>query len=216
MDLKVIYELSEANSGMTDIERLTTIYAYLSSVLELGVPGAIAEVGCNIGYTSAFLQKINHSQSSGLPREVHVYDSFQGLPTPGTADQYLAEGQLSVSTDEFCANVKSWGVPLPEIHAGWFDETLEDSLPDEIAFCYLDGDFYESTLTGLQAVVPRLSPGGVLIVDDYCDLEYAPRSWDGLPGVKKACDEYFGASGLRVQPLVGIGDLSFALYRSPL
>jgi O-methyltransferase len=64
-------------------------------------------------------------------------------------------------------------------------------------------------------VVPRLSPGGVLIVDDYCDPVLAPRSCDGLPGVKKACDAYFAEHGGSIQPLVGVGDLPFGLYRKP-
>ena len=31
----------------------------------------------------------------------------------------------------------------------------------------LDGDFYKSTMDGLQILYPKLSPGGFCIVDDY-------------------------------------------------
>jgi O-methyltransferase len=110
---------------------------------------------------------------------------------------------------------RRWGAAPPVVHSGWFSETLDRELPNEIAFCYLDGDFYESIITGLEAVVPRLTGGGVLIVDDYSDLELAPKSWNGLPGVKKACDDYFTPRGISMQPLIGVGDLSFALYRKP-
>jgi O-methyltransferase len=35
----------------------------------------------------------------------------------------------------------------------------------------LDGDLYESTIQGLDALYPRLSPGGYLIVDDYGNVD---------------------------------------------
>jgi hypothetical protein len=30
------------------------------------------------------------------------------------------------------------------------------------------------------------------------------------------CDDYFGPLGEAVQPLIGVGDLSFALFRKPI
>jgi O-methyltransferase len=44
----------------------------------------------------------------------------------------------------------------------------------------LDTDFYESTAAEMEILYPRLTPGGVLIVDDY-------GTW---AGAKKAVDEY--------------------------
>jgi O-methyltransferase len=34
----------------------------------------------------------------------------------------------------------------------------------------LDGDLYESTWQAIEALYPKLSPGGFCIVDDYGDL----------------------------------------------
>lgn len=215
MNLSIIYDIVDLNGGMTDVDRLTQLYAALSSVLAYKVPGDIAEVGCNRGHTGAFLQLVNHAESASAPRTLHVYDSFRGLPESSSEDRYLSPGELKTTPEELASVFEKWGAPLPEIHEGWFEETLPSALPAQIAFCYLDADYYESILTGLKHIVPRLAPGGVLIVDDYCDLDFAPRSWPGLPGVKKACDEYFGNLGLAVQPLVGTGDLSFAFYRRP-
>jgi hypothetical protein len=49
---------------------------------------------------------------------------------------------------------------------------------------------YESTLLELAELYPRLSPGGVLIVDDY----------GKFAGATRAVDEYF--SRLRQVPLI--------------
>ncbi|HUR81434.1 MAG TPA: TylF/MycF/NovP-related O-methyltransferase, partial [Thermoanaerobaculia bacterium] len=44
--------------------------------------------------------------------------------------------------------------------------------PEPIAILRIDGDWYESTLTALEALWKYLAPNGIVIVDDY----YA---WDG-------------------------------------
>lgn len=45
----------------------------------------------------------------------------------------------------------------------------------------LDTDFYESTKNEIEVLYPKLSIGGVLIIDDY-------GHWQGS---RKAIDEYF-------------------------
>jgi asparagine synthase (glutamine-hydrolysing) len=50
-----------------------------------------------------------------------------------------------------------------------------------VAVAHLDGDWYESTLTCLECIVPYLAPGGCLVIDDY----------DHWSGCRKAIDEFF-------------------------
>jgi O-methyltransferase len=54
----------------------------------------------------------------------------------------------------------------------------------------LDGDIYESTIVSLEALYPKLSPGGFAIIDDY----------NCVPGCKLAVDEYRAAHGI-TEPL---------------
>ena len=63
---------------------------------------------------------------------------------------------------------------------GKVEDTLPNTLPDEIAILRLDTDWYESTKQELVHLFPRLVSKGVIIVDDY-------YSWTGS---KKAVDEY--------------------------
>ena len=70
------------------------------------------------------------------------------------------------------ANMRRTGYPsdLVRYVKGKTEETLlvESNLPKRIAVLRLDTDFYEGTRAQLQVLLPRLVPGGVLIVDDYC------------------------------------------------
>ena len=60
-------------------------------------------------------------------------------------------------------------------------KTLKKNAPKKISLLRLDTDWYESTKVELNLLFPKLSKGGVLIIDDY-------NTWSGC---KKAVDEYF-------------------------
>jgi hypothetical protein len=72
------------------------------------------------------------------------------------------------------------------LHQGRVEETLPEHAPAKIALLRLDTDWYESTYHELVHLYPRLSVGGVLIIDDY-------GHWSGA---KKAVDQYFADNGL--------------------
>lgn len=207
----VIFDLAADNPDMADLDRLTNLYWALCSVLRSGVPGDVVELGCNAGRTSVLLEMVLEAEEAS--RDLHLYDSFDGLPAPSDADRYLKQGDCKATESDVLATFERWNLRLPQVHAGWFEATLPRQLPDRVAFAYLDGDFYESIHTSLTYVWPRLSVGGSVIVDDYCDRELSPRAWDGLPGVKKACDEFFTDIPASRRVLVGAGDLAFAEFR---
>ena len=155
MDPRVLMKLAESNRQMTDYDQMVHIYHLLSQVLVFNVPGAVVELGCHEGKTSVFLQMIIDYFTPD--RELHVYDSFQGMPTRGPDDIFLDEGELKVSKEQVEEVFRKWGQKLPSIHAGWFKDILPSSLPSTIAFAYLDGDYYDSILTSLEHVYPRQS-----------------------------------------------------------
>jgi O-methyltransferase len=202
------------HNAWSSIDHLNAIYWSLSSVLFYGRQGAVLEVGCNVGRTSVWIQQIIQDFAPG--RELHLFDSFQGLPARGSQDTLLDEGQLAASEEEVAANFREWGLPAAHIHAGWFKDTLPVSCPAQVCFAYLDGDYYESILTSLEYVYPRLAPGGMILVDDYCDNRLNPRAWDGFPGVKAACDVYFTDADGDIEVLAGAGPMSVALIRKAI
>jgi O-methyltransferase len=212
MDALLAYELAETNANMSDVERLVSLHWALSAVLRAGIPGDVVEVGCNAGFTSVWLRTC--MDGIAAERELVLFDSFEGMPAPGELDVHLSEGECRANQQDVLANFDRYGLRPPRIVPGWFDQTL-DALPDSICFGYLDGDFYESILTSLRYTWPRLRPGGILVLDDYCDLERNPRAWNGLPGVKKACDEFFADTPVRVEVVPGVSDLTIGYVVKP-
>ena len=148
----------------------------------LEIKGDFVEMGCYKGDTSLVLAEI----LKGTVKRLFIYDSFEGLPMRGEKDesvlgQDFREGELKVSKREVKERFLRAGLAVPIIKKGWFSELSDLDLPDEIAFAFLDGDFYESIKDSLRLVLPRLTKGGILIVHDYTN--------PALPGVKKAVDE---------------------------
>lgn len=181
--------------GNMDEARWTRLYHALTSTLAEEVAGEVVELGCYKGQTACFLQSTLDDFASR--KRLHVYDSFSGLPPlsrqdAGTAP-FLKPGYLACQPEDVLRSFSRQGLRPPEIHAGWFHETLATELPDRIAFAHLDGDFYDSILVSLREVYPRLSPGAMVVVDDY--------SWAGTPGARRACDVFFADKSERVMPV---------------
>jgi O-methyltransferase len=211
LDNDFMVRLSKENS-MGSVQNLINIYWALSSVLAAGVKGDVAEVGCYQGRVSVLLRKvIDHYAPE---RELHVFDSFQGLPELGLNDgSFGSAGQHSTDVNTLRDTFRRWQVREPVVHAGWFADTLPTGLPDQVCFAYLDGDLYDSVRVGLEAVYPRLTPGAIVIVDDYCDSTRNPRAFDGFPGPKLACDEFFADKPERISVLVGSDDMAAGYFR---
>ena len=69
---------------------------------------------------------------------------------------------------------------------GMVERTIPDSAPQQIALLRLDTDWYASTKHELEHLYDRLSPNGIIIIDDYGHFK----------GAKKAVDEYFSLKGI--------------------
>lgn len=157
----------------------------------LKISGDFVELGCYKGDTSLLLAEV----LKGSDKRLWIYDSFEGLPEKSMEDESVLgkdfkEGELLVTKREVKERFLRAGFKVPIIKKGWFAEISDDDLPEKVAFCFLDGDFYESIRDGIKLVENKMSEGAVLIIHDYSN--------PALPGVRKAVDEWVGTRGLQV------------------
>lgn len=186
-------------SDQVDRVELAQILTAFEKTLKTTVPGDVVELGCYVGTTSLFLQRL--ILQYGAEKQLHVYDSFEGLPAKAQQDaspagEQFKEGELKAQKSVFIRHFKQAGLPLPAIHKAWFsDLTLADT-PDQISFAFLDGDFYESIRDSLKVVWPKLAPGAIVVVDDY--------QAEALPGAKRAVDEWLIAHPARLRVVASL------------
>lgn len=162
-----------------DIYRAKTIYDLFIESKE--VEGDIYEFGSYMGGTGILLGLL--VKKLGLPKQVHLYDSFQGLPSLANDEQAIQEywegafvGNKTIVMDQISRNGLQEHV---QIHEGWFEETLKD-FSKPVSFAHFDADIYSSTKFALDAIGACLSPHAMLVFDDYFDL---------TQGVRRAVEE---------------------------
>ena len=180
---------------MTSSERVYALIQAVKYISSSEVPGAIVECGVWKGGGMAAAARILLREQDP-ERELYLFDTFEGMcePTPPDRDRkgkqasdILREMPSSRCDDAPLESVKKvlydTGYPKAKIHfvQGRVETTIPDRAPDSISLLRLDTDWYESTKHELIHLFPRLSPRGVIIIDDY-------GHWLGC---RQACDEYF-------------------------
>jgi len=159
--------------------RLDNLADCLTTVLDDGVPGDLMETGVWRGGATILMRGALEAWGS-RDRSVWVADSFQGLPAPDATAWPADAGvdlsgvdALAVSRAEVEANFTRYGLLDDQVRflEGWFADTLPTAPMQRLALLRLDGDLYQSTWEALEHLYPKLSAGGIVIVDDYGAFE---------------------------------------------
>jgi O-methyltransferase len=160
---------------MVGAKRLDNLEYCVRTVLKDGVPGDFIETGIWRGGSVILMRAILKAHDV-TDRTVFGADSFEGLPKPNAScypadrgDRHWTHNELAVSLQQVRANLDRYGLLDDQVQflKGWFKDTLPQAPIERIAVARLDGDMYESTMTAIDALYPKLQPGGFLIVDDY-------------------------------------------------
>lgn len=168
-------------------ERLYTLFTLARQCLHL--PGDLIETGVWKGGTAALFAKLirEHSPHS---RQLHLFDTFAGMPPTHEHDTYYKGGEFAdTSLDAVRAKVNDEFV---QFHAGLIPDTFAGCEDLRFCFAHIDLDVYQSIRDACAFVYPRLAVGGVMVFDDY--------AWSTCPGARRAVDEFFASRVMR--PLV--------------
>lgn len=193
-DFKVLWEMVKPFT-LISVERGYSLYKSIEYIVKNEIPGVFIECGVWKG-GSCLLMALTLEKMNIYNRKIYLYDTFDGMSEPTEEDVIAWNGKPVYEKwkrDDFA----SWTVDettvrevlrlsnlSPETFVfvkGDVEQTLEETVPREIALLRLDTDWYASTAKELKVLYPLLSSGGVLLIDDYGHFE----------GARKAVDEYF-------------------------
>ena len=218
-DIEIINTVLMPNGNRN--ERYTMVgekrlYAAISAVKYIeknNIKGDIVECGVWKGGCSlAMALTLKDLKSS---RKIRLYDTFKGMTKPKNIDIKIRtkEKAFDIYNKSKNKDFVDWCyAPLDSVRKLFDDfgvldnalfikgdvmDTLNNkvNIPNEISILRLDTDWYESTLKELEVLYPKLSIGGVLLLDDY-------GFWQGA---RKAVDEYF-MKDLNSYPLMWVND----------
>jgi asparagine synthase (glutamine-hydrolysing) len=183
-------------------DKLASIGRCLSSVKKHNVAGNFLEFGVALGGSAICI-----ASQLDEDREFFGLDVF-GMSPPPTARDGVASlarydtirsgaaegiggetyyGYVDDLKHVVAANLAAFGLSPDgrriRLVEGLYQDTIP-TLPDmRIAFCHIDCDWFDPVLLCLEYAVPRLSPGGFIVIDDYHD-------W---PGAREATDAFCAA-----------------------
>ncbi len=191
---------------MTSRERMYALWQATQHIARAGISGDVVECGVWRGGSSmlAALALLG----AGALRPMWLFDTYEGMPVPSerdrqwdgerAADRLALQERVPGATNDWAfatlddvrQQMAATGYPPELLHfvKGPVEKTLPAQCPSTISLLRLDTDWYESTLHELEHLWPRLSTGGVLIIDDY-------GHWQGA---REATDEFFQAHGVSI------------------
>jgi hypothetical protein len=191
---------------MTSSARVFALCEAVKYIHDKNIEGDIVECGVwKGGSMMAVAETLLRSGDSS--RNLYLFDTFEGMSPPThkdvdfwgkTAESLLERSDVMIENSVWCratlemvkSAIYSVGYPSEKIHfcKGMVEQTVPLSAPDKIALLRLDTDWYESTKHEMEHLFPRLSKGGVLIIDDY-------GHWQGA---RKAVDEFFEKNNVKI------------------
>ena len=172
------------------------------SILDLElrqVPGDYIEAGIWRGGALILMRAL--LDAYGIEqRKIYAADSFSGIPQN---DEFLHDpvdlwtDRWESSLEEVKGNIERFGLLDDRIEfvAGFFADTLHALAGNRFALVRLDSDSHDSVMTSLEYLYPLLSPGGIIIIDDW-----------HLIGCRIAVDAYRAKHGIEDEILVQDGN----------
>jgi O-methyltransferase len=159
---------------MMGMGALNNLHECLDTIRVDNIPGDLVETGVWRGGGTIFMRAFLFAHGDET-RRVWACDSFEGLPKPSgkfaadRGDKHWQSDYLAVSIDQVKVNFAKYGLldDRTIFLRGFFSDTMPTAPISQIGVLRLDGDMYESTITVLDALYSKVSPGGFIIIDDY-------------------------------------------------
>jgi len=144
------------------------------------LPGQVIECGVYRGGTALLAART--LAGAGSEHELHLFDSFAGMPeTTPDVDRFRPGDLAGASAKEVAELLVPY--PLVRLHVGTIPETFSGLAQGRVVWAHVDVDLYRSVRDCVEFLLPRLVPGGIMVFDDY--------GFPSCAGARRAVDEAF-------------------------
>lgn len=169
-----IYDEFLEKTSVDRLQKILARYELMKMVSE--VPGDIVECGVFKGSGIYTLAKIAKLLTPNTGRKIIGFDFFDATRSAKfkrKEDKKILDlhERKFADKERILANLKEMGLFNVELIVGNVAKTTkkyaETNLGFRIALLYLDVDNYEGTLAILKNLYPLVSPGGIVVFDEY-------------------------------------------------
>lgn len=171
-----------------------------------GVEGSIIECGVFKGISLIRFAHFRRLLGLEADKTITGFDTFGEFPPSAYGpDNNLLEEFLTTAGSSSISRLQLKQVlerkalsDNIELIEGDILETIPAFVADNpglrISFLNLDVDLYEPSKVILKHLWPLMSPGGIMLLDDYAKF----------PGETKAADDYFSGTGIEIRQYPGV------------
>jgi len=154
--------------------------------------GDFVECGVNTGiFSLAICQYLNFS---ALPRKFYLFDTYEGIPeSQMSSTEREKRNKENAAFYEDCwaiaqRNFAPW--PNAQLVKGLVPDSLATVPVEKVAYLSIDMNIAKPERDALEYFWPRLSSGGVVILDDY--------GWENYREQKSTLDEFAKAQNVTI------------------
>lgn len=174
---------ADSASMLTQPEEMLAIAHHLFVLASYGLSGDVLEFGCYKGFSSACL---SHA-CAALGKELHIFDSFQGLPL--SESRAYQQGMFAADFKEVRNNLAAYGrLDVVQFHPGFFTESVGQYEGTPLLL-WMDVDL-ETSARSVMRLMPRLSRVSCVFSNEISAEHFAP---DGRVIPHRGIDEVSGA-----------------------
>jgi len=167
--------------------RLHVVAWAAKSVISRKIPGDFVECACYKGNTARIVSDYTDFAQQ-QDRTYYLYDLFEH-------DASMIHHAMPEHSNTLYEKVKQKFADMPNVKVtqGKVPDVMHEVRPDKVAFMHIDLNNAPAEIGALEVLFDRLSPGGILILDDY--------GWLGYRAQKLAEDPWLAARGYHVLEL---------------
>lgn len=173
--------------GQQNLSRFLTIFEVVRETAN--IDGDIAELGSWQGANLMGIAKVLRHLGLDETKNLYSFDSFEGLTKPSIEDEFdeSQRGKYRGDFEKLSAAISLYGFEKTVIlKSGLIEETVPDFVKlypgKKFSLIYFDADFFGPAEVMFTYLAPRLSVGGVILLD-----EYGMKEW---PGETKSADKF--------------------------
>jgi O-methyltransferase len=177
-DFQRVFRAVKPNT-LVDVWRCHELWSLLAELVEIA--GDVIEVGVWRGGSGVLMA--SRLIDLGVDASVYLCDTWQGVVKTGARDIYYRDGKHGDTSKEVVERlVQRMGLGNIRLLEGIFPDDTADRVADRtFRLVHIDVDVYQSARDVLDWTWRRLSPGGVVVFDDY--------GFPATPGVTQLVDE---------------------------
>lgn len=162
----------------------------------LSIHGDFVECGVWRGYSCAVIT--TYLDFSNVDKTLYLYDTFRGIPDGYNSENlsnHIYDQQNKNDPDAILNHVREVFKSFPNVRIvpGIVPDTFESECPDRISFLHIDMNSSASEIAALEHLYDRVSPGGIIVFDDY--------GWEAYRSQKKAEDNFMSARNQHILEL---------------